>query len=222
MQFDASLFGPALRRIGQLIAAMPATIAVAWLLVASLGVMSDASVKLDIGLQLSVAIAYWVILTGVQVWLTGEALTRLGAAPTLGVAQSLGVVLQAILIALGITLGLLLLILPGLYVASRWYLAGSILILDGGGRRAAMERSWRLLEAHWPAALALSIIMAALSVGPFWLAGHMSGFFGGEEFLMQFILNLCSSTGIVGGYLAAVALLTVIEPPTRELQKIFS
>lgn len=222
MQFDASLFGPALRRIGQLIAAMPATIVVAWLLVASLGVMSDASVKLDIGLQLSVAIAYWVILTGVQVWLTGEALTRLGAAPTLGVAQSLSVVLQAILIALGITLGLLLLILPGLYVASRWYLAGSILILDGGSRRAAMERSWRLLEAHWPAALALSIIMAALSVGPFWLADYMSGFFGGEEFLMQFILNLCSSTGIVGGYLAAVALLTVIEPPTRELQKIFS
>lgn len=222
MQFDASLFGPALRRIGQLIAAMPATIVVAWLLVASLGVLSDASVKLDIGLQLSVAIAYWMILTGVQVWLTGEALTRLGAAPTLGVAQSLSVVLQAILIALGIALGLLLLILPGLYVASRWYLAGSILILDGGGRRAAMERSWRLLEAHWPAALALSIIMAALSVGPFWLAGYMSGFFGGEEFLMQFILNLCSSTGIVGGYLAAVALLTVIEPPTRELQKIFS
>ncbi len=222
MQFDASLFGPALRRIGQLIAAMPATIVVAWLLVASLGVMSDASVKLDIGLQLSVAIAYWVIVTGVQVWLTGEALTRLGAAPTLGVAQSLSVVLQAILIALGITLGLLLLILPGLYVASRWYLAGSILILDGGSRRAAMERSWRLLEAHWPAALALSIIMAALSVGPFWLADYMSGFFGGEEFLMQFILNLCSSTGIVGGYLAAVALLTVIEPPTRELQKIFS
>lgn len=221
MKFDASLLGPALRRVGQLAVAMPATVLVAWLLIAALGVMSDASARLGIGLQLGGAVAYWVILTGVQVWLTGEALTRLGARPALDIAETLSVCLQAILIVLGVMAGLLLLILPGLYVASRWYLAGSILILDGGGRRAAMERSWRLLEAHWPAALGLAIIMAALSVGPFWLTRYVSNFFDGQEFLMQFVLNLCSATGAVGGYLAAVALLTLIEPPTSELKKIF-
>src|SRR3546814_13950415 len=74
------------------------------------------------------------------------------------IANALSVYLQGILGGLGVLLGLLFLILPGLYVFARWYLASALLVRDGGGRRAAMQRSWDMLAVHWPAALGVGLI----------------------------------------------------------------
>src|SRR3546814_17160038 len=64
------------------------------------------------------------------------------------IANSLSVYLHGILVGLGVLLGLLFLILPGLYVFARWYLASALLVRDGGGRRAAMQRSWDMLAVQ--------------------------------------------------------------------------
>ena len=106
---------------------------------------------------------YGIAITFVQVWITREAFAHAGVRAVLSTANSLRVYLQGILIGLGVMIGLVLLILPGLYVFARWYLANILLVRDGGGRRAAMRRSWDLLEVHWVAALGVGLILFALS-----------------------------------------------------------
>src|SRR3546814_11316458 len=44
--------------------------------------------------------------------------------------------------------------------------SSDLLVRDGGGRRAAMQRSWDMLAVHWPAALGVGLILFALSVAP--------------------------------------------------------
>jgi hypothetical protein len=60
-------------------------------------------------------------------------------APLLGVS---------ILTGLGVALGLVLLIVPGILLAIRWAVATPIVMLEGLGARAAMKRSEELVRGH--------------------------------------------------------------------------
>ena len=221
MQFDASLFGPAWRRTWGIAAAMPWTVAIATLLTAALGVLSDFGFEASPEMGSGVSIVYAMALAGVQVWITREALEGMGFKPALSVINALSIWLQSVLIGLGIILGLVLLILPGLYIAARWYLSGTILILHGGGRRAAMGRSWDMLDARWPAALAIALIMFLLAAGPVLIELTAPGLAIEYGFAWRIASNLVSALGLVGGYLAAVALYLNIEQPASTLREIF-
>src|SRR3546814_1694586 len=72
-----------------------------------------------------ILIVYGIVITFVQVWITREAFEQVGITATMPIANSLSVYLQGILVGLGVLLGLLFLILPGLYVFARWYLASA-------------------------------------------------------------------------------------------------
>lgn len=221
MQYDASLLVPTLRRAWDMAIAMPGTVMVALLATATAGVASDVAIERLSGTGSGILIAYGIILTFIQVWITREAFGQSGVVATTPVANSLSVYLQGILIGLGVLLGLVLLILPGLYVFARWYLAGVLLVRDGGGRRAAMQRSWDMLAVHWPAALGVGLILFVLSVAP--LAVELAAPALATEYGFGWLLvtNLVASVGIVGGYLAAVGLLLNIEHPLSTLQEIF-
>ena len=54
----------------------------------------------------------------------------------------------SILMGLGVGLGLMLLIVPGILLAIRWAVATPIVMLEGLGARAAMRRSQELVEGH--------------------------------------------------------------------------
>ena len=54
----------------------------------------------------------------------------------------------SILMGLGVGLGLLLLIVPGILLALRWAVATPIVMLEGLGARAAMRRSQELMHGH--------------------------------------------------------------------------
>ncbi len=192
MQFDASLFVPAWRRTWGIAATMPWTVAIAGLLTTALGVLSDIGFEASPEMGSGVSIVYAMALAGVQVWVTGAALERMGAKPALSIINALSLWLQSVLIGLGIILGLLLLILPGLYVAARW-----------------------------PAALAIALIMFFVSAVPLLLSFYPLPLLSGYEFAVLVAINMVASVGVIGGFLAAVALLTLIEPPTAELQEIF-
>lgn len=221
MQFDTSLLVPTSRRTGQLVAAMPGTVLVAWLLTAALGML------LDIGIDRVSGSGAWLLLfhgiaqVFVQVWITRDALEHFGYRPYMLIAGALGLYLQSLLVGLGILLGLLLLILPAFYVAARWYLAGILLVLHGGGRRAAMQRSWDMLESHWVSALTLSLLLAIPTLLPLLTLIYPLPFVDNNGFAVLLGLNLVVATGVMGGYLAAVSLLSLIEPATEELQEIF-
>lgn len=221
MQFDGSLLVPTLRRSLDMATAMPGTVLVAWLATTVIGVASDVAFDRMGDVASFVLIVYGILITYVQVWITREAFEQVGVAPALPLANSLSVYLQGLLIGLGILLGLVLLILPGFYVFARWYLASALLVRDGGGRRAAMQRSWEMLAAHWPAALGVGLILGVLSVAPL-VVGEVAPTLAVEYgFGWLVATNLVAAAGIVGGYLAAVSLLLNIEQPAHTLQEIF-
>lgn len=221
MQFDASLLVPTLRRSWDMAAAMPGTALVGWLATAVAGVASDVAFDRMGDAASFVLIVYGILITFVQVWITREAFEQVGVAPALPVFNSLSVYLQGLLIGLGVLLGLVLFILPGLYVFARWYIASAVLVRDGGGRRAAMQRSWDMLAVHWPAALGVGLILGVLSVAPL-VVGEVAPTLVVEYgFGWLVATNLVAAAGIVGGYLAAVSLLLNIEQPAPALREIF-
>ncbi len=221
MQYDARLLVPTLRRAWDMAVAMPGTDSVAWLATAVAGIVSDVAMERMGGNGSGILIAYGIAITFVQVWITREAFAQAGIVPAMSVANSLSVYLQGLLVGLGVLLGLALLVLPGLYVFARWYLAGALLVRDEGGRRAAMRRSWDMLAVHWPAALGVGLILFALSVAP--LAVELAAPALAAEYGFGWLVatNLAAAIGIVGSYLAAVCLLLNIEQPASTLQEIF-
>ena len=54
----------------------------------------------------------------------------------------------AIMTGVGVALGALLLIVPGIVLAVRWTLAAPVVMLEGLGPRAAMRRSRELVQGH--------------------------------------------------------------------------
>lgn len=201
--------------------AMPGTVLVGLLATATAGVASDVAIERVSGTGSGILIAYGIVLTFIQVWITREAFGRSGVVATMPVANSLSVYLQGVLIGIGVLLGLVLFILPGLYVFARWYLAGALLVRDGGGRRAAMQRSWDMLAVHWPAALGVGLILFVLSVAPLAIEFAAPALATEYGFGWLLVTNLVAAIGIVGGYLAAVCLLLNIEQPVSTLQEIF-
>lgn len=222
MQFDARLLAPTFRRTWDLVAAMPFTFAVAMVLAAMLGVLSDVASEQSSGINGVALFAYSIALTFVQVWISREAFEKLGARPVMSIANAPSLFIQNLLIGIAMLVGLLLLVLPGIYIVARWYLANAFLILHGGGRRAAMGRSWALMESRWPVALGIMIILTAVAAVPLLTAVYPLPFAADYKFGMLIATNLVSAVGIVASYLAAIALLTLIEPPTNALQEIFS
>jgi hypothetical protein len=71
-----------------------------------------------------------------QVFVAGfEAFAPLFAAVALAVA--------------GIVLGLLLLVVPGIYVLVRWYFVPQTVVIEGARGAGALSRSAQLVEGHW-------------------------------------------------------------------------
>jgi len=59
------------------------------------------------------------------------------------------VFLAVLLSGVGIALGLALLILPGIYVAVRWYFVAQSVVIDGARSTEALRGSWRLTNGYW-------------------------------------------------------------------------
>lgn len=130
-----------------------------------------------------------------------------GSSPTVGqalrtAAPRLPAALGAVVLSsLGITLGLLLLVVPGIWLAVRWYFGAQAAVLDQMPPGAALTRSAELVKGRWWetfGALALSLIVFGLT-GAFAVA----------------------VAGLVGEPVAFVVLLTVIQAVALSLSALF-
>lgn len=89
--------------------------------------------------------------------------------------EAFAAIFFAVLLAgLGITLGLALLILPGVYVAVRWYFVPQAVVIDGARGTGALARSGVLVSGRWWRTFGLvaianisTIIPGALLIGTF-------------------------------------------------------
>ena len=102
---------------------------------------------------------------------TIHALRRAAAGERLAPAQSLVEGLEAftpifaaiLLAALGIALGLLALIVPGVYLAVRWYFVPQAVVLDRARGPAALARSGQVVQGKWWRTLGV-VVLANLAV----------------------------------------------------------
>jgi hypothetical protein len=67
-----------------------------------------------------------------------------------------------VLMGLGIALGLVLLVLPGVYLAVRWYFTPQAVVIEGARSTGALTRSWDLVSGSWWRTFGL-IVMANLA-----------------------------------------------------------
>ena len=66
--------------------------------------------------------------------------------------------------SVGIGIGAIFLIVPGLYLSARWFIAGPLILLDGTGIVEGLRKSWSLTEASaWPLA-GVSVILLVPSI----------------------------------------------------------
>ena len=67
---------------------------------------------------------------------------------------------------LAILVGLLLFILPGLYLLGRWSIAGPAMIAEKSGVIDSLKRSWHALEHDWLAGSLLTLLFGLLGIAP--------------------------------------------------------
>ncbi len=128
---------------------------------------------------------------------------------------------QSILIALGIGLGFVLLVVPGLIVWARWSLAAPLLVGRGEGAIEAMGRSWELTRGH-----ALNIFLAALPLILFLLLAVgviATAASTGDEGIGSIVMeHLATNLYTVLSTAMSVGLLGLFEPGTSEIEDIFA
>ena len=83
----------------------------------------------------------------------GELLTRVVFALVAWLIASVGIAVAAIF-----------LVVPGLYLSARWFIAGQLILLGGKGTIEGLKESWRLTEASaWPL-VGVSVVLMAPSL----------------------------------------------------------
>jgi hypothetical protein len=81
---------------------------------------------------------------------------------------------SAIGFALAVTLGLMLLLIPGLYLITALSMSAPVMLIERRGPRAALAGSYRLVEGHWWRTTAI-ITASGIIVAVFYAVGGLIG-----------------------------------------------
>lgn len=88
----------------------------------------------------------------------------IGSALATGVALILPLIGLGLIMGIAIVFGLILLIIPGIYLALRWAVAAPVLVVERPGVFKSMERSAKLTENHRWAILGLVVFYAIIVI----------------------------------------------------------
>jgi hypothetical protein len=154
-----------------------------------------------------------------QYYLTTKALELLGARPVVR-PRFRALWGLSLLSGLGILLGLLLLILPGLFLMVRWMIAAPVMIAEDLRVSDALGRSWQLTG---PIATPIFAIMLIIFV-PAAVIGGGSAFLlmPSQPLLAMGILYLFLFTAFALSWLAAVAIYSLVMPTHGNLVEVFA
>lgn len=125
---------------------------------------------------------------------------------------------QSILAGLGVILGLLLLIVPGLILAARWSLAAPLLIGEQKPAIEALKESWELTRGHTGTLIAAIIVLGLIAIAaiavvvPLFLSGGTAGIVATE------VVGNAASV-LTASF--AVAVFGLIQPAMGHLSEVF-
>jgi len=90
--------------------------------------------------------------------IAGGGAPRAGRTLAAGLDAFAPIFFAVVLAALGIALGLVLLIVPGIYLAVRWYFVPQTVVVDGARGPAALGASGRVVDGFWWRACGILIV----------------------------------------------------------------
>jgi len=103
-----------------------------------------------------------------------------------------------ILMAISVELGMILLIVPGVYIFLRWSAAGPAIAVEGRGVFAAMKRSAMLTKGRkWPLLLLWLIVFALLMAIDLGFVAAMGGFAAAAKFAYTQAMTPAMVVGLV-------------------------
>lgn len=191
--------------------------AIAIVLLAAPGIVIDAGLVTGEGESAMIVLGSFLPIA-MQFWLTGALLEELGCQPS-GRLRFPAFFLLGIVTSLGIVLGLVLLVVPGIVLIVRWSISAPILL--GSDERAidAIRLSWRATEGRfWP------ILGAFLAIyAPAFLlvaAAYALQYALPSPIPAVIMANILLQGCIIAGWHAAIAIYSLVRDPTA-LSRIF-
>jgi hypothetical protein len=168
-------------------------------------------------LAVMVALLMYQVLTGaitraVAAELAGEDLS-VEQSYRFGFARLGSILLVSILAGLAIMGGLLLFVVPGIYIVVRLTVSIQALVVEGGRWSQALSRSWALVEGHWWHAFA-TLLAATLLTGVI-SAVITAAFIGGGSWLVQGLADAVA-TVLTLPYGALVGVLLYLDLRARK------
>lgn len=129
---------------------------------------------------------------------------------------------MSLLSALGITLGLLVLVIPGLVLFVRWAPAFGLVLGEGMGVSQALGKAWEQTGAHfWPLALAL-LPLVAINLGAvaiYLLAGAEDG---SNSVPMSVLANSITSATGVAITVVGLAAYALLRDQSEDIANVFA
>jgi hypothetical protein len=134
---------------------------------------------------------------------------RLGPALADGLRYFFFLFLVAVLTGIGVVLGLILLVIPGIYLAVRWMVAAPALVAEGLGPTSAMGRSGELIRGHWWWSFALVLLYFVFAVAVEAALSFVAGF---GNVAADYLVDLSPwSLAYAGGAAIASSLTTMLS-----------
>ena len=153
---------------------------------------------------------------------TVSLLKTTGAPSTLEAKPRIGAYIGlSLLEGLGILLGLIALVLPGLFLAARWILAAPMLIAEGIGVTAALGKSWRATARAWPLLLVaqlLLFVLPAAAVGVMFLTGVDDA----VAMVPSIVVNALLSIWSISSTVLSVAVYRLLADDSDALAEVFA
>jgi hypothetical protein len=207
-----------LAEMGELVRALGARLLGAWALLIGAGMVTDTMV--EPGITGLFTIATSILQLVLTVVIVRRGFTAMGIERDGGAGIG-GLFLIAIPLNLGVALGLLLLILPGFYLAARWRIAVPRLLSSDGGIFEAIGFSRERTKPHWLPLMLATMLVAIpmiLAVVPFGLAEEE----GAMPLPLSAVANALVYAGILVGLLLDLAAYRLIADPTDDLTRTFA
>jgi len=189
-------------------------VAIAIAILCTIGVLTDLKGSGSSGNMLFTFIAI-----GFQVWMTEAILTEMSTKDR--GARSSGIGIRVSFVSqLGILLGLVLLIIPGLIAFVRWSMVLPIALSQRVGVIESMRRSWHRTEGHfWPIlSLLMLVYVPAFGVATAVVVIAETTM----PVLVDVIMNVLIRIALITGWHAALALFLAGEPRTAALEEVFA
>ena len=210
----ADIYGESLelvRRHFGLLAATGAAIAAGY---TALDMLGAAGANLVINLIVSIMVQYLVLerLLADRISQEGKGKRRYGSMLGAG-----------FLSGLGILLGLVALVLPGIYLSGRWLSASSFVVAEGNGSTEALNSSWEA-SRNSAGAHVIVVMVASLPLVGFLAIAYLAGFFSEVEtgLVNSIATNVMTALSTLSYWVFGAGAYRATRPHNAQLEGVFA